>query len=67
MIDCFCQPIKSDDGCINGKGWNIPVGSRSGGRVFVFASVFVWRVKKKNMSILTIYVPLTRFLSRDRP
>ncbi len=46
MIDCFCQPIKSDAGCVNGKGWNMPGGSRGGGYVFVFASVCVWRANK---------------------
>lgn len=39
MIDCFCQLIKSDVESVDGKGWNILVGSRGSGDVFVFASV----------------------------
>lgn len=64
MINCFCQPIKSDVGCVNGKGWSVPVGSRGGGYVFMFASMCG---EQKKMHILVIYVPLTHFLPHDRP
>lgn len=66
MIDCFCQPIKSDVGCVNGKGWNTSVGSRGGGYVFVFASVCVWIAEK--ICPFSQFMSLSlAFPSHDRP